>query len=421
MRRLLLALSLALCLVAQKHPHQELVDAARIKPSSPALRDLLVRNFPGAKDRGVTAVWGQDFLFAIETGETPVISIDGEPPAAMLHLPDSNLWYRLAKLRIGVTHAYQFYAAGKPLGNRSDVTGYNPDSYPQPGVRQGKVSEKKIITSKVYPGMTSDYWVYVSPGADCSRGAAVMIWQDGENLFDRYGSRMRLFTVTENLVHQKLLPPLVHVMIASGNARKMRSIEYDTVSDRYGRFLLEEVLPDVEKSCKLRPDAYSRGIAGESSGGICAFTAAWYFPNQFSRVHSAVGSFTALQWRYGQANPADNLEGGNIYPFLVRREPRKNIRIWMSTGLDDNENRFGSWPLQNIQLANSLKMKEYDFHFRYGEAAHGGAQAALDLPESLTWLWRDYDPAKTEQVFEMEPSERSKPLYRVKIVNRDAW
>jgi enterochelin esterase family protein len=39
----------------------------------------------------------------------------------------------------------------------------------------------------------------------------------------------------------------------------------------------------------------------------------------------------------------------------------------------------------------------------------------------LTWLWRDYNPAKTEQTYEMEESERVKPVFRVKIDNRDAW
>lgn len=251
-----------------------------------------------------------------------------------------------------------------------------------------------------------------------------MVWQDGEGLVGGDRSAMRLFTVTENLIEQKLIPPMIHVMISPGigpDKRPMRSIQYDTVSDRFGRYLLEDVLPEVEKSHKLRQDAYSRGISGSSSGGICSFNVAWHFPDRFGRVLSTVGSYTALQWRYGQANPADNLEGGNVYPFKVRREPKRNIRVWMSDGADDLENRAGSWPLQNIQLANSLKMQGYDFHFRFGEAAHNSAQAALDLPEALAWLWRDYDPAKAEQTYEMEPSERGKPLYRVKISNRDAW
>ena len=196
----------------------------------------------------------------------------------------------------------------------------------------------------------------------------------------------------------------------------MRSIEYDTVSDRYPRFLMEEVLPEVEKTYKLRPDGYSRAIGGESSGGICAFNVAWLMPDKFSRVHSAVGSFTSIQW-----HPQDKVEGGNVYPFKVRKEPKRNIRIWMSDGADDLENNHGSWPMQNIQMANSLKLMEYDFHFRFGTAAHGGAQAGLDLPESLAWLWRDYDSKKTSQEFHMEPSEKEKPLFRVTISNRDPW
>jgi len=72
-------------------------------------------------------------------------------------------------------------------------------------------------------------------------------------------------------------------------------------------------------------------------------------------------------------------------------------------------------------MANSLKFRSYDFHFRLGTAAHGGAQAALDLPESLTWLWRDYDPKKTSQDFKMDPAETDKPFFRVNTLNRDAW
>ena len=52
---------------------------------------------------------------------------------------------------------------------------------------------------------------------------------------------------------------------------------------------------------------------------------------------------------------------------------------------------------------------------------HAIAQGALDLPESLTWLWRDYDPARTTQTYEMEEAERAKPLFRVRIANRDPW
>jgi enterochelin esterase-like enzyme len=401
---------------AQTPPLEELIGIARQGPAAPGVKDAITKTLSA---RGGTAVWGQDYLF-VSNSPTPVsISIDNQPALPMAAVADSTFWMLLTKMRTGVTHSYQYYSAGKTLGNRGDVIGYNPDSYAKPGVPRGKVSDKLTITSRIYDGMKADYWVYASPGVDPNVPAPLMVWQDGQGLIGLY-SGLRLFTVTENLVAQKLLPPMVYVMIAPGTSpdgkTALRSIEYDTVSDRYARFLMQEVLPEVEKMYKLRPDGYSRAIAGESSGGICAFNVAWIMPDKFSRVHSAVGSFTSIQWR-----PQEKQEGGDIYPFKVRKEPKRNIRVWMSDGSEDLENEHGSWPMQNIEMANSLKLKEYDFHFRFGTAVHGGAQAGLDLPESLTWLWRGYDPNKTTQEFQMDPAEKEKPFFRVTISNRDAW
>jgi enterochelin esterase-like enzyme len=165
--------------------------------------------------------------------------------------------------------------------------------------------QKKTLVTKIYPGFPVEYWVYVSPKYDAARGVALMVWQDGKNLARGDLFAFRLFTVTENLVQRKLIPPMIHVMIAPGDRTRMRSVQYETVSDRYRRFLLEEVLPEVEKSYKLRGDAYSRAIGGVSSGGTCALNAALYFPGSFSRgplrhrklCRAAVASGRAPGWR----------------------------------------------------------------------------------------------------------------------------
>jgi enterochelin esterase-like enzyme len=281
---------------------------------------------------------GQDYLFLATSASPVTVSVDLQPQKQLAQV-DGNHWMMLTKMRTGVLHQYQFYAAGKPLGTRGDAVGYNPDSYPKPGVPHGKLSAKHTLTSKIYDGMKYDFWVYTSAGVDPNVPAPLMVWQDRQNLTGEL-SGIRLITVTENLVQQGLLAPIVHVMIASGTSpegRPMRSIEYDTVSDRYPRFLMEEVLPEVGKTYNLRQDAYSRAIAGESSGGICAFNAAWFMPDKFARVHSAVGSFTSIQWR-----SKENVDGGNVYRFMVRKEPKRNIRLWMSDGADDLENNHGS-------------------------------------------------------------------------------
>lgn len=428
MTRILLASTLAAFAISAQSPVEATIEAARAQ--SAGLKTLLERDIPALRNTAQTTppvvragvvTWGQDFVFAAysASGDAPTVVINEDVPRPLSRVPGtSDLWFRLEKMRVGVTHSYQFFVGGKAMGLRGDIAGYNPDSYPKAGAPQGKLSEKFVITSKIYDGMKADYWIYAGPGVDPAKPAPLMVWQDGQGLINRTGG-MRLLTVNDNLVAQKLIPPMVHVLIAPGfspEGKAMRAIEYDTVTDRYARFLMEEVLPEVEKHYKLRQDGYSRAIGGSSSGAICSFNVAWFLPQKFSRVHSTVGSYTSIQWR-----PQEHLEGGNVYPFKVRKEPKRNIRVWMSDGYDDLENFHGSWPLQNIQMANSLKMMEYDFHFRFGTAAHNGAQATLDLPESLAWLWRGYDPSKTEETYVMDPAEKNKPYYRVKIANRDAW
>ncbi|MDX1984324.1 MAG: alpha/beta hydrolase-fold protein [Bryobacteraceae bacterium] len=401
---------------AQKHPLQELIEAARA--DSPALATLLSQGLPAMRGRDGAAVWGQDFLFAVESPTPATVSIDKQPPVPMKRAVGTNYYYLVKTLRLGVTHQYLYAdAAGNATGSY-EVAGYNPDSYPLPSVPRGTLSEKKTLTSKIYPGMTANYWVYTNPGADMTGGAPLMVWQDGETIAGNLDLlRLRLQIVSDNLVARKVIPPMVHVLIQPGQGLpRMRSIQYDTVSGTYGRYLLDEILPEVGKSYKLRKDAYSRAIAGASSGAICAFNVAWYYPEQFSRVLSHIGSYTALQWR-----PEEHLDGGYIVSYKVGREPKRNLRVWLSDGADDGESRAGSWPLNNIQLANMLKLRGYDFHFRFGTSLHAIAQGAMDLPESLAWLWRDYDPAKTAQIYEMEEAERNKPLFRVTITNRDAW
>jgi enterochelin esterase family protein len=184
------------------------------------------------------------------------------------------------------------------------------------------------------------------------------------------------------------------------------------VDDVYPRYILEEILPKVAAQYKIRTDGYSRAIAGNSSGGICAFNAAWQKPDEFSRVLSRIGSFTSIQWKPGQK------DGGNVYPFKIRKEPKRNVRVWLQDGAGDLENNHGSWPLQNLEMANSLKMRGYDYRLSWGNGTHNGAHGNAELADELIWLWRDYDAAKTTQEFEQDAAERAQPMWRVRALNR---
>ncbi|MES1258254.1 MAG: alpha/beta hydrolase-fold protein [Acidobacteriota bacterium] len=372
---------------------------------------------------------GADFLWAFDSAKRPVLMVDGKPRGPMKRIGARGPWTYAGQLKTGTSHSFYYLVEGKRVGGLTDVPAFGPDSYAQPGVPQGKLSAKMTLTSKIYQGMKSDYWVYVPAQYDSGTPAALMIWQDGHYHVERDGPAQvntsgqppsRLQNAIDNLTQQKKIPVAIWLLIdpgtvdgPDGKPQAMRSIEYDTVSDRYPRFLREEVLPELYGQYNIRRDGYSHAIAGNSSGGICAFNAAWYMPELFSRVLARIPSFTSIQWKPGEQ------DGGNIYPFRVRKEPKRNIRVWMQDGSEDMEQPFGSWPLQSIQMANSLKIRDYDFHFSFGTGTHNHAQSNAEMPEALTWLWRDYDAAKKEQVFEMEPAEKAKPVFRVRIYNRD--
>lgn len=405
---------------ADKVPNAQLIKMAKKDPRSASFREALLATAGAGEIQKGTAFAGEgpDFLFAVESASKPQIVIDDKPGPAMTRI-GGNLWLAQAPLRTGHSHTFHYIVDGARFGGNLNVPAFGPDSYQKPGIPEGKLSEKIVHTSKIYEGMQSDYWIYAPAQYDASKPAAVMIWQDGQGLTNRNGGS-RLLNVIDNLTDQKKIPVIVHIFTSpghianAGGTTRMRSKEYDTVSDRYGKFVRDELVAEVAKKYNLRKDGYSYAIAGNSSGGVAAFNAAWQMPDQYSRVLSHVGTYTSIQWTPGR------IEGGEILPFRVRKDPKRNIRVWLQDGSEDLENSHGSWPLQNIQMANSLKMRGYDFHLTFGNGAHSGAHGNAQLPESLTWLWRGYDPAKTEQVYEQEEAEKTKPYFRVKIYNREA-
>jgi enterochelin esterase family protein len=134
-------------------------------------------------------------------------------------------------------------------------------------------------------------------------------------------------------------------------------------------------------------------------------------------VISWIGTFTSIQWKEDPNNP----DGGQDYPDKVLREPKRNVRVWLQDGSADMEqDRYGSWPLANVRMANALKLKGYDFHFSFGKGTHSPGQGAAEFPEEMIWLWRDYDSSQTAQTYEMEAAEKAKPVFRVTITGRDS-
>src|SRR5690606_38968964 len=155
-----------------------------------------------------------------------------------------------------------------------------------------------------------------------------------------------------------------------------RSIEYDEVSGTYAQFLIDEMIPELKKKYTISDDPKMRAIGGLSSGGICAFSATWFRPEEFHKVLSHIGSFT-------------DIRGGHNYPSMIRKSEKKDIKIFLQDGSNDLNNQFGNWWLANLQMESALQYKNYEVRFIKGEGGHDGKHGGAILPDSLIWLWND--------------------------------
>jgi gluconolactonase len=247
----------------------------------------------------------------------------------------------------------------------------------------GEVIKAEFDQSRVYPGTWREYWVYVPQQLDRSKPAPVMVFQDGI----QYNAPK----VFDELISQKAVPPIVGVFVMHGRVRAPsadaldrmnRSFEYDAVSGDYARFLLDELLPHISKAhdLALSTDPNDRAIAGNSSGAIAAFTAAWQRPDAFRRVFSAIGTYVGLR-------------GGHEYPVLIRKTEPKPLRIFLQDGQNDLNNYTGSWWVANQDMLSALEYAGYDVRHEWGDGEHNSRHATAIFPEVLKWLWRDWPAA----------------------------
>ena len=260
------------------------------------------------------------------------------------------------------------------------------DAVPRDDVPRGTVEDMPTFESKIFENTTRDWAIYVPAQYRKEEPAALMIFQDGHSYRDING-RFRVPVVFDNLIARGDMPPTIAVFINPGHEKSRqkpdspwkssnRSFEYDSLGDRYARFVLDEIIPEVEKRYTVSKDPEMRAICGASSGGICAFTVAWERPDAFRKVLSTIGSFT-------------NLRGGNVYPSLIRKTEPKPIRIYMADTSADIDNAFGSWPWANQQMASALKYMGYDVRFDWAEGyAHSADHGGALFPDAVKWLWR---------------------------------
>jgi enterochelin esterase family protein len=271
---------------------------------------------------------------------------------------------------------------------------YHPcaEAYPDASVPTGSVTKyADWSATAIYAGTVRDIAVYVPAQITDGAPLKVLICNDGMGYLARSGP-VRVTSVLDSLQASGEIQPTVAIFVNPGRppgaepfgstagydaAADQRRVEYDTLSPAYGTFLAAELLPWVaaEMNMTFSDNPADRTVCGISSGGICAFSAAWFAPQNFARVISHCGSFT-------------NIRGGHNFPYLVQTTPRKDLRVFLQSGANDAQTLFGDWPTANQAMAKALAYAGYDYRFDFGNGGHTLRHGGALFADTLRWLWR---------------------------------
>ncbi len=285
------------------------------------------------------------------------------------------------------------------------------DSLEQSGIKHGRLEGPFEFHSTIFANTVRRYWIYVPAKYNPKKPPNLLVFQDGQRAINPKGS-LRIPTVLDNLIAKGDIPVTLGIFITPGNLSEHypdtlgmdnpnnRASEYDSLSDAYTRFLVNELLPEVAKRYRFSENPKQRIIGGTSSGAICAFTVGWHKPDSFSNVISIIGSYTSIGYRPAQAD-LPMQAGGDLYPGIIRKSPIRPLRIFLQDGSNDINNEHGNWFLANQQMLSALEWANtnadklgvvgarYDIKYVWGDGGHSDQHGGVLLPDMLRWLWRD--------------------------------
>lgn len=246
--------------------------------------------------------------------------------------------------------------------------------------------------------------VWLPPGYDSSTTTRypVLYMSDGQNLFDpriaNTGVDWGVDEAVVRLVRRGVIPPVIVVGVWNSAER---SAEYSPWhgAPQYARFLIEELMPRVNREFRTRTGPANTAAMGSSMGGLLSY----YLVAYHSEAFGACGCLsTALLLSpalvagslRGLASTGADTAGPDTTAYIVRdiergfRVPR-GTRYWFDYGTQGIDVRFG--PSHNVVRAWLLRQglrEDRDFIVRrYENADHNEASWRARLDDPLTFLF----------------------------------
>ena len=264
----------------------------------------------------------------------------------------------------------------------------------QPHTLTGDVRLHKDFHSRILNN-DRNIIVYLPPGYDANKTQRypVFYMHDGQNLFDGAtsfipGQEWRVDETAEALIKAGTIEPLIVVGIYNTGAERVN--EYTPAQDPkyktggkanlYGRFLVEELKPFIDKTYRTNSDARHTGVGGSSLGGLISLYLGLKYPRVFTRI--AVVS-PSVWW-------ADN----HIVHFAENQSRRSPLRIWLDTGTKEGRDApeaqrtvEGARLLRTALIRKGWKDEKDLKYFEAQGAAHNEKAWAARTPAILEFLF----------------------------------
>jgi len=232
-----------------------------------------------------------------------------------------------------------------------------------------------------------DVAVWLPPGYD--EGAErypVLYMHDGQNLFDpetayQKGEHWRLGDTAADLIAAGQLAPLIVVGVY--NTGEARLKEYTPTRDSrlggglasdYGRLMVEDLKPFIDRTYRTLPDAAHTGLGGSSLGGLATLHLGFTHADVFSRL----AILSPSVWWDGRA----------ILTTVRQARPRPALRLWIDMGTAEGARGLDDARLLKAALVGAGFVEGQDLH--YGEfegATHTEGAWAARAGAMLQWLF----------------------------------
>jgi enterochelin esterase-like enzyme len=279
-----------------------------------------------------------------------------------------------------------------------------------------------LADSKIFPGndatldpkkevrKTRKIFVYVPAAYQDGTKAPVLVTLDGPSNLNLVRNALDNLTVSKDA--NRKLPAFIVVSVENGGndgKGSERGLEYDTMSDRFARFINDEVLPAVLANQEIKAaypkiaftdDPWGKAAMGCSSGGAAVLTMGWFRPDLFRRLITYSGTFVDQQ--------DDDAPEEKEYPLgaweyhssmkLIEKSDKKPLRIFTHVSEkdirpNDPEETHHNWVMANQRTAAALKAKGYDYRYIFSKASGHCDRNVFEttLADTLVWMWRGYE------------------------------